>query len=64
MIAKLRRLNTSAAGVLEVVSMGILRLLIWFGRNYMRVDLFRIALLALEIAIVLGAGAPMKSDLF
>ena len=65
MMAKLRRLNTSAAGVLElVVSMVILRLLIEFGRNYKRVDLLRIALLALQIAIALAGVGLVKCDLF
>ena len=64
-MAKLRRLNTSAAGVLDlVVSMVILRLLIEFGRNYKRVDLLRIALLALQIAIALVAAGLVKYDLF
>ena len=65
MMAKLRRLNTSAAGVLEVaVSMVILRLLIEFERNYKRVGLLRIVLLALQIAIALVAAGLEKCDLF
>ena len=65
MMAKLRRLKTSAAGVLEVmVSMVILHLLIEFGRNYKRVDLLRIALLALQNAIALVAVGLVKYDLF
>ena len=65
MMAKLRRLNTSAAGVLEVaVSMVILRLLIEFERNYKRVGLLRIVLLALQIAIALVAAGREKCDLF
>ena len=65
MMAKLRRLNTSAAGVLEVaVSMVILRLLIEFERNYKRVGLLRIVLLALQIAIALVATGLEKCDLF
>ena len=64
-MAKLRRLNTSAAGVLEVaVSMVILRLLIEFERNYKRVGLLRIVLLALQIAIALVAAGLEKCDLF
>ena len=65
MMAKLRRLNTSAAGVLEVaVSMVILRLLIEFERNYKRVGLLRIVLLALQIAIALAGVGLVKCDLF
>ena len=64
-MAKLRRLNTSAAGVLELVmSMVILRLLIKFGRNYKRVGLLRIALLALQIAIAQAGENLVKCDLF
>ena len=51
--------------MLEVaVSMVILRLLIEFERNYKRVGLLRIVLLALQIAIALVAAGLEKCDLF
>jgi len=60
-MAKLRRLNTSAPGVLGVfVSMVILRLIIWFGLDYKRAALLRTVRRALKIATDLGEAAPMR----
>ena len=61
MMAKLRRLNTSAPGVLGVfVSMVILRLIIWFGLDYKRAASLRTVRWALKIATDLGEADPMR----
>ena len=59
-MAKLRRRNTSAPGVLVMlVSMVFLRLLNWFGQDYKRVALLKTVRRALKSA-TFRAGVALK----